>query len=295
MNDSVLNHPVHPVGGPGNANMKTALVGGALAALLVSTVYLFVQVHDVRAEAAKARDSMQAEIENLKENSTVASATERTHVNSLKDELENARRQANLAASQAKREALTHAEQLASRLQQEQQQQQKQVSSQFSEVKEAATSTSAKLADVSGDVTNVKTQVASTKSELDRTVSDLKKVSGDLGITSGYVATNGKELAALKRLGERNYTEFHITKSKQPQRVGDISIQLKKADPKRNRFTLDVLADDKKTEKKDRTVNEPVQFYVAKARQPYELVVNEVKKDQIVGYLSAPKDHIARN
>ncbi|MDQ6707863.1 MAG: hypothetical protein M3Z85_18040 [Acidobacteriota bacterium] len=275
--------------------MKTALMGGALAALLVSTVYLFVQVHDVRAEAAKARESMQAEIENLKENSTVASATERTHVNSLKDELENARRQANLAASQAKREALTHAEQLASKLQQEQQQQQKQVSSQISEVKETATSTSAKLADVSGDVTNVKTQVASTKTELDRTISDLKKVSGDLGITSGYVATNGKELAALKRLGERNYTEFHLSKTKQPQRVADISIQLKKADPKRNRFTLDVLADDKKTEKKDRTVNEPVQFYVAKARLPYELVINEVKKDEIIGYLSAPKDHIARN
>lgn len=295
MSDPVVNHTVHPVGSPANSNVKNALVGGALAALLVSTVYLFVQLHDVRADAAKARESVQAEIENLKENSTVASATERTHVNSLKDELENARRQANLAASQAKREALTHAEQLASKLQQEQQQQQKQVSSQFSEVKEAATSTSAKLADVSGDVTNVKTQVASAKTELDRTISDLKKVSGDLGITSGYVATNGKELAALKRLGERNYTEFHITKSKQPQRVGDISIQLKKADPKRNRFTLDVLADDKKTEKKDRTVNEPVQFYVAKARQPYELVVNEVKKDQIVGYLSAPKDHIARN
>jgi len=291
MSDPVL----HPVTSPANSNVKTALAGGALAALLVSTVYLFVQLHDVRAEAVKTRESLQAEIENLKENSTVASATERTNVNSLKDELENARRQANLAASQAKREALTHAEQLAGKLQLEQQQQQKQVSSQISEVKDAATSTSAKLADVSGDVTNVKTQVASAKTELDRTISDLKKVSGDLGITSGYVATNGKELAALKRLGERNYTEFHLTKTKQPQRVGDISLQLKKADPKRNRFTLDVLADDKKTEKKDRTINEPVQFYVAKARQPYELVVNEVKKDQITGYLSTPKDHIARN
>ena len=279
----------------GGSSVKTALVGGALAALLVSNVYIFVQLHDMKADSVKARESVQAEIENLKENSTVASAASRTHLNSLKEELENARRQANLAASQAKREALTHAEQLAQKLEQQQQQQSKKAASDLSEVKEAATTANTKIADVSGQVDTVKTQVASAKSDLDRTISDLKKVTGDLGVTSGYVATNGKELAALKRLGERNYTEFKLAKTKEPQRVGDISVQLKKADPKRNRFTLDVLADDKKTEKKDRTVNEPVQFYVAKARQPYELVVNEVRKDMIVGYLSSPKDQIARN
>ena len=64
---------------------------------------------------------------------------------------------------------------------------------------------------------------------------------------------------------------------------------LRKADPKRSRFTVDVIADDKKVEKKDRTINEPVQFYVSRARQPYELVVNEVRKDRIVGYLAVPK------
>ena len=124
---------------------------------------------------------------------------------------------------------------------------------------------------------------------------ELKKVTGDLGVTSGYVATNGKEIAALKRLGERNIIEINLSKAKQPQRVGDISLLLKKADPKRNRYTIEVVADDKTTEKKDRTINEPVQFYVAKAKQPYEIVINQVKKDQIVGYLATPKDQIARN
>ena len=113
---------------------------------------------------------------------------------------------------------------------------------------------------------------------------------------SGYIATNGKEIAALKRLGERNIIEFNLGKSKQPQRVGDISLTLKKADPKRNKYTIEVLADDKTTEKKDRTINEPVQFYVAKGgRLPYEIVVNQVGKDKIVGYLSTPKDQVARN
>ena len=64
---------------------------------------------------------------------------------------------------------------------------------------------------------------------------------------------------------------------------------LKKTDPKKNRFTIDVIADDKTVEKKDKTINEPVQLYVGGARQPYEIVVNEVKKDTITGYVAVPK------
>ncbi len=118
---------------------------------------------------------------------------------------------------------------------------------------------------------------------------------GDLSGTNSLVATNGKELAALRRLGERNYTEFKLIKTKEPQRVGDISLLLKKTDAKKNKFTIEVRADDKATEKKDRNANEPVQFYVAKAAQPYEIVVNNVGKDTISGYLSTPKDRIPRN
>ncbi len=93
----------------------------------------------------------------------------------------------------------------------------------------------------------------------------------------------------LKALGERNYFDINLGKTKQPQRIGDILVQLKKADVKKNRYTVDIVADDKKVEKKEKGVNEPVQFYTAKARQPYEIVINEVRKDQIIGYLTTPK------
>ena len=87
---------------------------------------------------------------------------------------------------------------------------------------------------------------------------------GDLGVQSGLVATNGSELAALKRLGERNYFEFKLGKTKQPQRVGDITLLLKKADPKKNKYTVDVMADDKLTVKQDKSINEPVESTPAK-------------------------------
>jgi 3'-phosphoadenosine 5'-phosphosulfate sulfotransferase len=100
---------------------------------------------------------------------------------------------------------------------------------------------------------------------------------------------------ALKLLGERNYFDFHVERTGKAQRIGDISIILRKTDPKRNKYTVEVLAGDKRTEKKEKGINEPVQFYVSKARQPYEIVVNEVGKDLIVGYLTTPKDQVARN
>ena len=120
-------------------------------------------------------------------------------------------------------------------------------------------------------------------------LADLKRMVGDMGVMSGDIATNGKELAALKELGERNYFEFDLSKSKTPQKVGDIRVSLRNADPKHSRFTLQVFADDKIVEKKDRTINEPVQLYVAGNRQPYEIVVNQIKNNEVVGYLATPK------
>ena len=144
------------------------------------------------------------------------------------------------------------------------------------------------------DVTAVKADIASTQSNLEKAVADLKRVNGDMGVMSGLIATNGKDLAALRELGERNYFEFDLTKKQADKRIGNVTLRLKNADVKHNRFTLEVLADDKRVEKKNRTINEPVQVYVGGNRQPYEIVVNQVKKDAVVGYLSTPKVTLAR-
>jgi hypothetical protein len=93
----------------------------------------------------------------------------------------------------------------------------------------------------------------------------------------------------LRELGERNYFEFDLGKANLPQKVGDIRLVLKKSDPKHNRYTLQVMADDKTVEKRDKTINEPVQLYVSGSHQSYEIVVNEVKKNEVIGYLSTPR------
>jgi chromosome segregation ATPase len=281
----------YPVQQPSGSPTRTAIMLGAIVALLASNVYLYLQIDRARTDMAKLREQMLTEISNLRETSSVTNQTERRHIDALKQELETTRRQAKSMASQAKAEALKHAEDLSKQIEAEQ----KHMASQLSEVKESAGNANTRVGEVSGEVSNVKSQLGTTQAELQKTVAELKKVTGDLGVQSGYIATNGKEISALKRLGERNIFEFNLAKTKAPQRVGDISVLLKKTDPKKNRYTIDVIADDKTTEKKDRTINEPVQFYVSKARQPYEIVVNQVKKDQIVGYLATPKGQVARN
>jgi hypothetical protein len=276
---------------PGNSNLKTAIGGGALLALLASNIYLFVQVHDMKVSSAKQDDALAAQIQDLKENANNIVSTSRKHYQSLSDDLDRKTREAERMAGSAKTEALSKVEQTRKQLEEEQAQTAQKIGGDIASVKQA---TDAKIDAVNTDVGAVKTDVSSTKSELQKTIGQLNKVQGDLGVTSGYVATNGEELKALKRLGERNYFDIKLAKTKAPQKVGDIQLWLRKTDPKKSRYTLTVMADDKTIEKKDKTANEPVQFYVAKARQPYEIVINEVRKDQIIGYLATPKDLIPR-
>lgn len=280
-----------PSGQHDSSGTKIAILFGLVLTLIAANVYLFLQIDGLKKEVAKSNEAFQEEVSRVRETSTVTSAAARRNLEALKTELDEARRQASAAVGQAKVDATKHAEDLARKLEQQQRATEQSVRSEISKVEQSASS---KIEDVNKEVSSVKTDVASTKSELDKQIENLKSVRGDLGVQSGLIATNGKELAALKALGERNYFEFNLGKTKEPQRVGDILVQLKKADMKKNRYTVEIIADDKRTEKKDKTINEPVQFYTSKARQPYEMVVNEVKKDQIVGYLATPKVTVAR-
>jgi hypothetical protein len=155
---------------------------------------------------------------------------------------------------------------------------------------------SKQIAAVSGEVTNVKTDVGAAKTDIQKTQSDLattnqklEKTIGDLGVQSGLVAHNASELEILKHKGDRNYYDFTLQKNARTP-ISTVSLQLKKVDPKKSKFTINVMADDKTIEKKDRTVNEPLQFYTGRDHMLYELVVFTADKNSVTGYLSTPKN-----
>jgi hypothetical protein len=279
--------------------MLTALVAGALIALVAANIYLYVQIDHVRTDVASVQEKLTTQLSNLRDASNVNSEAQKRHIETLKEELEAARTTARNASSQVKAEAQANMDRIQRQLQEEQakssQQLGKEISGVKGDVQQVASTANAKIADVSTEVGSVKTAQQHTDAELKKTIADLKSAVGDLGVQSGLIATNANELAALKLRGERNYLDIKLGKTKQPQRYGDITLLLKNTDPKRNRYTVQVMADDKLTEKKDKNINEPVQFYTAKGgRTPYEIVINKVDKNQIVGYLSTPKEQATR-
>jgi hypothetical protein len=185
---------------------------------------------------------------------------------------------------------LARARTLAQQIQKQQQDSDAQLGEQIGQVKQANQESQQKIGEVSTDLGGAKNDIAATRKDLEDTKSRLTTTVGDLGVQSGLIARNREDLEALKRLNDRNIFDFNITKSKNAQRVGPIQIALRSTDPKRYRFTVTVVADDKPIEKKDRNVNEPMQFYVRGVHAPYEIVVFDVTKDKITGYLSTPKD-----
>lgn len=141
------------------------------------------------------------------------------------------------------------------------------------------------------DVTKLGGDVTDVKNDLDATKGKLERATGDMGVMSGLIARNHDDLEELKRRGDRNYFEFTLQRSKALQRVGPVQMTLTKTDPKKSKYTMTLLADDKTIEKKDKTAGEPVQFYIKGAAHmsPYEIVVFDVGKSQVSGYLSTPK------
>src|SRR5271157_2684396 len=159
-------------------------------------------------------------------------------------------------------------------------------------ISEAQKESEAKIGAVATDVTGAKKDIEATKTDLEATKSKLERSMGDMNVMSGLIARNHDDLEELKRRGDRNYYEFTLQRAKTPERVGPVQMSLNKTDPKKSKYTMTVLVDDKSIEKKDKTAGEPVQFYVKGSAKisPYEIVVFDVGKAQITGYLATPKD-----
>jgi len=275
-----------------------AIVLLALIAVLVgSTLYLYLELRSTKEEMAsrfQTYDEQFAQIEGSVNRTTRTIETQTTEVKAM---VADAEKTIEEKAQNVENRVLGRTNTLAKELEQTKEQQQaalQDVTGKITSLSDVASETSQRVGSLTGSVDTVKEDLTNTKAELQQTIDDLKTVRGDLGVQSGLIATNGDELAALKRLGERNYYEFDIRKGRDAQRVGKIQIRLRDTTEKKGRFTIEVLADDKTIQKKNKTLLEPVQFYVIGSKIPYEIVVNKLEKNRIVGYLATPLDSAPR-
>jgi uncharacterized phage infection (PIP) family protein YhgE len=283
-----------------HSNAGKWIVGGVLGAMIIANGVLFSKVHTLQDDLATQRSTVQTQFTELRDVTASSATAMNKGFEDLTAQLQEGTRTASAAGQRAAATALSNAQKNAEKLVAQLQEQQAASDAKFAqEIGAVKTVTDEHTAKVSGletsvgsvkeNVGAVEKEVASTRSTLDQTISDLKSARGDLGVQSGLIATNAKELAALRDLGERNYYEFTLEKGKAPVKVANMVMTFKNADTKRNKYNVEIMADDKRIEKKDKTVNEPVQMYVGGNRQPYEIVVNQVKKNTIVGYVAVPK------
>ena len=184
---------------------------------------------------------------------------------------------------------LAQAKSRAEAIRKEQQSSDEKLTSQLTQVKKESEE---QIGAVATEVGGAKKDIEATKNDLEITKGKLERATGDMGVMSGLIARNHDDLDELKRRGDRNYYEFTLTRSKSGQKVGPVQLTLTKVDPKKSKYTMNVLVDDRSIEKKDRTAGEPVQFYVKGSAHmaPYEIVVFDVGKNSATGYLATPKD-----
>jgi septal ring factor EnvC (AmiA/AmiB activator) len=290
---SILKPPAAPIKAPPLIpdGLKTAL----LFVLLITVVFLLYDSYKFQ-QASKAQLAQVTEqIQSLEK----AGAASESRDAALRGELSQTKQQVGTTNAEFKK--------TAQQIQMEGQKTKAELSQQLAtkagvaDVQAARSEAESKFGQVSSEVGGVKNDVGSVKTDVGTVRADLASTRKDLEGTqrqlvdvketlTAAVAKNASELDVLRRKGERDFFEFSLPKKGQVTKVGDIQVILKSTDVKKGKFTIDILVDDNRLEKKDSNVNEPLQFLVGKNHLRYELVVNWVQKDKAGGYLSIPKD-----
>ncbi len=267
-----------------------------LIVLLLAVIYLFFdasqQKKNTQAQLAQIAD----QIQSLESKSKTGEASLSSQISNLKTDLVGAQEAVGNTKAELKKTAM--------QIQAEGQKTKSELSKVIADKADAAQVTAQvqaakseadnKIGQVNTEVGGVKTQVSAVKSDLEATRRDLEGTQRQLvdvrDTLSAAVAKNASELSQLRLKGERDYFEFTLPKKDEQTKVEDIRLVLTKTDPKKNRFSIKIMADDSSLEKKDRVINEPIQFLVGQNRVRYEVVINWVQKNKAGGYLSIPRD-----
>ncbi|NWG12336.1 MAG: hypothetical protein HXY20_02240 [Acidobacteria bacterium] len=275
----------------GNRRIPEWFTTGVTVILLIGVAYLLYDGYAFQKKNQAELARIAEQVAKLEEHTKTGAA----RINSLEGELSATRQAVGSAKAEVLEKASQQIQSVTARAKTELSQAiaSKADAAQVQAIKSEA---DAKIGQVSTEVGGVKTEVGAVKTDLAGTKRELEGTQRQLidvkETLSAAVAKNAAELAALRRKGERDYFEFEIPKKNQITKVEDIRLILTKTDAKKGKFTLQVLVDDSKIEKKDRNINEPIQFLVGRSRLRYEVVVNWVQKDRAGGYLSIPKDRV---
>ncbi len=270
---------------------KSVLVAGLIVFLLLGNIYLLSRVNRLQIETANVESTLQDQIASLQERASIQAGKAHRDLDALREELATVRKK---TASDASTTARRESDRVAKHVSQQQRQQQEQFFGELQDVRATTDRVKSEVTGVQDDLFDVKADLDETKSIALFTESELEDTKGNVGQLRERVEGNQSAIAVLRKMNERDRIGFRLSKSKEMQKIANVQLRLRKTDVKQNKYTLEVLSDDRRVVKKDKNINEPVQFYADNAWQPYEIVITSIAKDQVMGYLSKPKVEMAR-
>ena len=272
-------HTVTSTSGSGQ-DTKFAAIFVILAVLAVGDVYTLSKLSSLRGNLEAEQAQLKTDLATQFTQQTSASLADMQHSNAQQMDAIRADVDSATKTMKSTNTQVRKAKSMLSDLQKEQQEQAETVNQQL-----AQKADSEQLVPITQEVSSTRSDLDGTKKSVDTLRSDLGMARSELGT---LIARNHDDIETLRRLGERDYFEFTLTRNR-PAHVASLELNLKKTNTKNHRFNLVVTADEVAVEKKDRTANEPIFLYVKGSKKPSEIVVNSVKSGQVTGYVSTPK------
>lgn len=277
-----------------NGGKGWKIAGGiAVAALVGFNIHLMNKVGDIETSSQSERAAMTAEVSDLEAAMSAQTGAHQREISALQDSVEKTKAE---AAERARAETRRSADQLSKLIAQKEREQQDMFLTEIGTVRGETDTNRKGIEDVSTRVVGVQGELDQTRESLNETADLLASTQSDVDAVSGRVGTHEAAIERLKMQGQRDVTKFQLALSKDRTKVETVHMRVKDIDYKKNRYTLEVMADDKVVTHKDRLLNQPVEFYVTGAAQPYEVVVTDIARDKVSGYLATPKfKQLARN
>ncbi len=251
-----------------------------LALLVIGEIYSLSQISSMRASLAAENAAAQKQLfsrinDQFSSRLAALESSSAQQISALKDELDAAAKRMGSTGNELRRARV-----MVSELQAAQEQTAAELKQELAQKADAQ-----QVGTLSQDLSGTKTDLASTKKQVSTLASDLGMARSELGT---LIARNHDDIETLRKLGERNYYEFTLTRN-QEQKVAGVGLVLKKTNVKHNRFNLNLLVNDTVIPKDGRTIDEPIFFTTSGSKGFYELVINKVERDKVIGYLSTPK------
>lgn len=270
--------------------------GGAVLALAVlaamaMNAYLFSRVNRLEVEARTMQMSTGEEFSKVNEGSVYRGAQARREIEELRKQLNETHKR---ISKQAEASTRRRTRKLAESVSKQQRVQQEVLLGELRDVAGKADQAQEGVTAVEGELKTVKSAAEQTRLQLSTTGAALASTRDLIAELDVQMGEQGKKIETLQQLGERQRVVFVLNKSKQSQKVADLQLRLRAANPKRNRYSLDVIADDKKIQQKNKHLHEALRFYLPGSPQPYEIVVTQMTKNQVIGYVSKAKTEMAR-